>query len=119
MAERRLRSVLVRTCDIILLLYRASHQRSECCEFDSSLGLRNVFQVISYISVNKIYRHIETTVLAVCMSHVQTSTYRSFLSAGSSMVRASNRRSYQKVAGSILVFMGLRNIFSEFAIKLE
>ena len=36
---------------------------------------------ISYISVNKIYRHIETVVLVVCMSHVRTSTHRSFLSA--------------------------------------
>ena len=64
----------------------------------------------------KICRHIETAELAVGMSHVRTSTHRSLLSPGTSMVRVSHRRSEGRGFDSHL---GLGNIFSEFAIKLE
>ena len=33
-----------------------------------------------YISVNEIYRYIQNAVLAVLMSHIPTSTYRSLTS---------------------------------------
>ena len=61
---------------------------------------------ISYISVNNIYRHIETAMSAVRMPHVRTSTHRGLLSAIWVLIAQWLERltGDQKVAGSIPVW---------------
>ena len=68
-----------------------------------------------YLHVKKIHSHIKTVDVAVVrMSHVALSLCRP--SPASPMVRAFHRRSESCGFDSSL---GLRNIFAEFAIKVE
>ena len=121
-------------------MVRASHRRSEGCGFDSRVGLRNIFLslrlslsskqltfnlpscksfhiylLIRYTNISSCYI---SSALIACMN--QYTSYNLLFTIWVLVAQWLERLTEgQKISGSILMFMGLRNIFLSLRLSLS